>query len=93
MKATILAIAAGLAALAGSGSSAAAFWQRSQVSACADATSEAERLRLRCFELNAYADPGWPALGLGRGGAYGGSWYDAPGERRFKPGAATRRLG
>ncbi len=42
-----------------------AFWQRSQVSHCADATSDAERARRRCYELNAYADPGWPALGIG----------------------------
>lgn len=48
---------------------AAAFWQRSQFSRCSDATTEAERMRLRCWELNAYVDPGWPALGAG-GGAY-----------------------
>lgn len=45
-----------------------AFWQRSQVSHCADATSDAERARHRCEELRAYADPGWPALGLGEAG-------------------------
>ncbi|HEV7258374.1 MAG TPA: hypothetical protein VGN82_11375 [Bosea sp. (in: a-proteobacteria)] len=44
-----------------------AFWDRSQVSHCADATTDAERLRHRCYELKAYADPGWPALGLGEG--------------------------
>lgn len=45
-----------------------AFWQRSQVSHCNDATTEAERARHRCEELRAYADPGWPALGLGAAG-------------------------
>lgn len=44
-----------------------AFWQRSQVSHCNDATTDAERARHRCWELRAYADPGWPALGLGEG--------------------------
>lgn len=48
-----------------SSSASQAFWQRSQVSMCADATSAQERARHRCDELNAYADPGWPALGVG----------------------------
>lgn len=47
---------------------AAAFWQRSQVSMCADATSAQELARHRCDELRAYADAGWPALGLGQAG-------------------------
>jgi hypothetical protein len=45
-----------------------AFWQRSQVSHCADATTPAELVRHRCDELRAYADPGWPALGVGEAG-------------------------
>ena len=36
------------------GTPASAFWQRSQVSACSDATSDAERQHLRCWELYAY---------------------------------------
>lgn len=71
---------------------ASAFWQRSQVSACSDATTDAERQRLRCWELNAYADPGWPALG-GAGGAY---LLPAPAirpGRGHKGGGVTRRLG
>lgn len=71
---------------------ASAFWQRSQVSACSDATTDAERQRLRCWELNAYADPGWPALG-GAGGAY---LLPAPAIRPghgYKGGSVTRRLG
>jgi hypothetical protein len=54
---------AGLSFVASSPSQ--AFWQRSQVSHCADATSDSERARRRCYELNGYADPGWPALGIG----------------------------
>ena len=81
--------AAILAAVCGPAS---AFWQRSQVSACSDATTETERERLRCWELNAYADPGWPALGAG-GGAY---LLPAPAirpARPYKGGGITRRLG
>ena len=71
----------------------AAFWQRSQVSMCADAASAQELARHRCDELRAYADPGWPALGLGEAG------YRA--YRRLGPGAGqapaarppVRRLG
>ena len=71
---------------------ASAFWQRSQASACSDATSASERQRLRCWELNAYADPGWPALS-GAGGAY---LLPAPAVRpgpAYKGGGVTRRLG
>ena len=72
----------------------AAFWQRSQVSMCADATSAQEHARHRCDELRAYADPGWPALGLGEAGGYRAY-------RRLSPGAGqtptarppVRRLG
>jgi hypothetical protein len=64
-----------------------AFWQRSQVSACSDATTDAERRQRRCHELDAYADPGWPALGAG-GGAY---LLPAPPLRT--KGGVTRRLG
>lgn len=74
---------------------AAAFWQRSQVSRCSDATTDAERERLRCWELNAYVDPGWPALTLGRG-AGGGAYYlgtPAPAPPRYQKGGVTRRLG
>jgi hypothetical protein len=91
-KAAILALATGLAMPAGV-SPAAAFWQRSQVSVCADATSEAELMRHRCWELNAYADPGWPAFGARFGGAYGRSWQDLPGGRSRKGAPVTRRLG
>lgn len=71
----------------------AAFWQRSQVSMCADATSAQEYARHRCDELRAYADPGWPALGLGEAGDRG--------YHRLSPGAGqspsarppVRRLG
>jgi len=70
-----------------------AFWQRSQVSHCNDATTEAERIRHRCEELRAYADPGWPALGLG-GASYGGYRHGIP-EPAFAPVVRrpTRRLG
>ncbi|MGO4174806.1 hypothetical protein [Bosea sp. TAF32] len=70
---------------------AAAFWQRSQVSRCNDATTEAERQRLRCWELNAYADPGWPALGAGLG--LGGAYYLGPPPPPVIKGGVTRRLG
>lgn len=89
-----------LAALTGAVAAAAplpavAFWQRSQVSRCSDATTDAERERLRCWELNAYADPGWPALGLDRAGR-GGAYYlgtPAPAAPRWQKGGVTRRLG
>lgn len=70
-----------------------AFWQRSQVSHCADATSDAERARHRCEELRAYADPGWPALGLG-GTAYRAYRYKSM-EPALPPGSRqpVRRLG
>ena len=79
------------AAMAAAGGPASAFWQRSQASACSDATNDSERQRLRCWELNAYADPGWPALGAG-GGAY---LMPAPSTRpgRGHKGGVTRRLG
>jgi hypothetical protein len=48
-----------------------AFWSRGQVSMCADATSERERVRHRCHELGAYDDPGWPALGVNQSGGWG----------------------
>jgi hypothetical protein len=84
------------AALAPQG--AAAFWRRSQVSACSDATTEAERMRHRCWELDPYLDRGWPALGVGFDGAAG--FHDGglvPGRpalrsRPFRQGV-TRRLG
>jgi hypothetical protein len=81
-----------VAVVAAAGEPASAFWQRSQVSACSDATSDTERQRLRCWELNAYADPGWPALGAG-GGAY---LLPGPVVRPghgHKGGGVTRRLG
>lgn len=80
------------AVIAAAGTPACAFWQRSQVSACSDATTDMERQRLRCWELNAYADPGWPALG-GAGGAY---LVPAPAIRPRhgnKGGGVIRRLG
>lgn len=78
------------AVMAAAGPSA-AFWQRSQVSACSDATTEAERQRLRCWELNAYVDPGWPALGIGSGAYFGGAPVPPP--TRWPKGGVTRRLG
>lgn len=68
-----------------------AFWSRGQVSMCADATTDRERIRHRCHELNGYADPGWPALGLG---AYGPGLHRgvAPGQTPTNR-APTRRLG
>ncbi|WP_156323287.1 hypothetical protein [Bosea sp. AAP35] len=70
-----------------------AFWQRSQVSMCADAVSERERARHRCDELNGFADPGWPALGLGGAGHRSGlhlspGYRDIPANR-----PPVRRLG
>lgn len=67
-----------------------AFWSRGQVSMCADATTERERIRHRCHELGGYADPGWPALGQGGGGGR----YQVP-HPRLPPGhrPPTRRLG
>lgn len=72
-------------------SMAAAFWQRSQASMCADATTARELARHRCDELLGYSDPGWPALGLGQAGYRG--------YRPLEPGQApaarppVRRLG
>lgn len=71
------------------GSPASAFWQRGQVSMCADATSPAERARHRCDELLGYVDPGWPALGLGGIREKG---YRAP-QHAPSPRAPVRRLG
>jgi hypothetical protein len=87
-----LVIAAVLAGAALASQPAAAFWERSQFSRCADATTEAERLRLRCWELNAFADPGWPALGLD-GGAYLLPAHPIPYGRHPGRGGVTRRLG
>lgn len=70
-----------------------AFWQRSQFSRCSDATSEAERLRLRCWELNAYVDPGWPALGFGGGAYLLPEPRPVPNGRMPGKGGVTRRLG
>jgi hypothetical protein len=67
-----------------------AFWQRSQVSACSDATTDAERQHLRCHELGIHADPGWPALGRA-GGAY--LLPTPPAPPRTTKGGVTRRLG
>ena len=68
---------------------AAAFWQRSQVSHCSDATTDAERARHRCWELDPYLDSGWPALGA-TGGYFKGGPAPAPG---WPKGGVTRRLG
>lgn len=70
---------------------AAAFWQRSQVSRCSDATTEMERQQLRCWELNGYADPGWPALPHA-GGAYLLPAVPPP-HGRLPGKGVTRRLG
>lgn len=87
----VLVFAATAAALS---SPAQAFWQRSQVSHCADATTLAEFARHRCEELRAYADPGWPALGIGEAGLYGVRKYRGPAPA-YPPGARppVRRLG
>lgn len=70
-----------------------AFWQRSQVSMCADAASAREYARHRCDELNGFADPGWPALGL-RGGAHRYAPQPMPGFRGLPDNRApVRRLG
>lgn len=57
---TALGVTIGVASGVGPAS---AFWERSQVIRCADATTPMERERHRCVELLAYADPGWPLLG------------------------------
>jgi hypothetical protein len=90
--AAILALVAAGVVMASSSPSQ-AFWQRSQVSMCADATSAQERARHRCDELNAYADPGWPTFGVG-GAAYRAYPRLAPGPGDV-PGARppVRRLG
>lgn len=72
---------------------ASAFWRRSQVSVCSDATTEGERARHRCWELDPYLDRGWPALGVGFGGV--GRPHDGgagPGRPPVR-GGVTRRLG
>jgi len=53
------------------GTPASAFWQRSQVSACSDATTDAERQHLRCWELNAYG----VMVGIGRDGLPPVTWH------------------
>jgi hypothetical protein len=61
-----IAVAAGAgAALIGvvAAGPAGAFWERSQAIRCADAATPSEWRRLRCWELGAHADPGWPRLG------------------------------
>lgn len=68
---------------------AAAFWQRSQVSHCSDATTDAERVRHRCWELDGYLDSGWPAVGAA-GGYFKGGPALAPG---WPKSGVTRRLG
>ena len=77
---------------------ASAFWRRSQVSMCADAVSDAERARHRCWEIEPYLDPGGPVLGLGIGGS--SRWksierYPAPMPPSPPPyrNGITRRLG
>lgn len=89
---SVVSLALALAGVAASSPSQ-AFWQRSQVSHCADATSDAERARHRCWELRAYADPGWPALELG-GAGYRAYRSRSP-EPALPPGgrAPVRRLG
>lgn len=77
---------------------ASAFWRRSQVSMCSDAVSDAERTRHRCWELDPYIDPGWPALGLaaGRFGAprgYGREYVPLTPPLPVYRKGITRRLG
>lgn len=69
---------------------AAAFWQRSQASHCSDATTDAERARHRCWELDGYLDSGWPTLGATGGYFKGSPAQPAPG---WPKGGVTRRLG
>lgn len=71
---------------------ASAFWRRSQVSMCGDATTDAERARLRCWELDGYLDRGWPALGLGGHGLPGAYPPPPPSSPALGRGV-TRRLG
>lgn len=89
----IVTLAVALSGIAASSPSQ-AFWQRSQVSHCADATTDAERARHRCYELRAYADPGWPALGVGEVGFYRSYKYRTPAPA-YPPGGRppVRRLG
>lgn len=64
MRKVVMVCAAGFGLGCAAPTSAAAFWERSQVSRCADAQTQAELLRFRCAELGAYADPGWPDFWL-----------------------------
>ncbi|AMJ60176.1 hypothetical protein [Bosea sp. PAMC 26642] len=69
-----------------------AFWQRGQLSACSDATSELERIRLRCWELDPYATTLPSPVGLD------GGLRDRPFGHRSGAGApyrgpVARRLG
>lgn len=67
-----------------------AFWQRSQFSHCRDATTESERQRHRCWELDGYVDSGWPALGAAGSYFPGGSKLPAA---RWPKAGVTQRLG
>ena len=84
----VCALASGLMVVLAS-TPASAFWRRSQVSHCSDATTDAERARHRCWELDGYIDSGWPALGAS-GGDFKGGPALAPG---WPKGGVTRRLG
>lgn len=91
MRKIIVAVAIAMSCAIATSSASQAFWQRSQVSRCSDATSEAERLQLRCWELEPFLDPGGAAIGWG--GVYGVPFNGRPGVQRFKGGPVTRRLG
>lgn len=71
-----------------------AFWQRGQLFTCSDATSEAERIRLRCWELDPYATTLPAPIGLeGSGGAFRHRLGHPPGSSAPYRGPVARRLG
>lgn len=71
-----------------------AFWQRGQLFACSDATSEAERTRLRCWELDPYATTLPAPIGPeGSGGALRHRFGHPPGAGSPYRGPVARRLG
>jgi hypothetical protein len=71
-----------------------AFWQRGQHFACSDATTEAERIRRRCWELEPYATTLPAPLGLeGPGGAFRHRLGHPTGSGARHRGPVARRLG
>ena len=70
-----------------------AFWQRGQIFACADATSEGERVRLRCWELDPYATTLPAPVGLEQSGKGSYRFNHPPGADGLRRGPVARRLG